>query len=589
MRAVQHNRRRVPTARLLAVAGGLFALAGPCTAQIIDDDAVLNMAGMEVRCVGTIFSCQFFDQTRNSFANPLPIGQPNGIVPAAGYKYTINGTVQTSGLLGNFIADGESFAQLLELFDPGQSILLEGYTRNLVGGLPDPKNSIFLQRFEGEFFGLSLGITLDVSISNQGAGAFALRNINIALGSLVGSITVDQGAVTIETWVPSTPQETEWRMNGDLSAAYGNSSLRYMDDPAFGDILRLTDNGDVPDASIPKGVTQAQSSFATTSSLGIPGPGGQEDTVYITSPARNLSDPNNVDWYRGIGLSLFPKTRPNFPGGFIGQWSMVMDVYIPQAAWNADTNGGFVASLIQDNHNNEDEGELYIRNSTFGGGGNIGYSTEPINYISTPLIGPDRWMRVAYVSDLMQASIGSVYIDGVFIGQTGADWIFNITDPTSPAYSDGQAVDPVDWAAWGEHPSPWALSDNAAAMKGTFSLFSDGLFGRSESVYLANAYWVDTALNASEVGALGGPSAAGIKATPPACPGDLADDFGSLGADGQVSFGDFLALLGLTGPCGGGTPGCAGDLADDFGTLGGDGQVSFGDFLALLGLIGPCP
>ena len=73
------------------------------------------------------------------------------------------------------------------------------------------------------------------------------------------------------------------------------------------------------------------------------------------------------------------------------------------------------------------------------------------------------------------------------------------------------------------------------------------------------------------------------------CTGDIADDFGSLGADGQVSFGDFLALLGLIGPCPGGTPGCTGDIADDFGSLGGDGQVSFGDFLALLGLIGPCP
>jgi hypothetical protein len=73
------------------------------------------------------------------------------------------------------------------------------------------------------------------------------------------------------------------------------------------------------------------------------------------------------------------------------------------------------------------------------------------------------------------------------------------------------------------------------------------------------------------------------------CVGDIADDFGSPGADGQVSFGDFLALLGLIGPCPGGTPGCAGDIADDFGTIGNDGQVSFGDFLALLGLIGPCP
>ncbi len=74
------------------------------------------------------------------------------------------------------------------------------------------------------------------------------------------------------------------------------------------------------------------------------------------------------------------------------------------------------------------------------------------------------------------------------------------------------------------------------------------------------------------------------------CTGDIADDFGSLGSDGMVSFGDFLSLLGLIGPCPGGTPGCIGDIADDFGTLnGGDGMVSFGDFLALLGLIGPCP
>jgi len=64
----------------------------------------------------------------------------------------------------------------------------------------------------------------------------------------------------------------------------------------------------------------------------------------------------------------------------------------------------------------------------------------------------------------------------------------------------------------------------------------------------------------------------------------------------MVSFGDFLALLGLVGPCPGGPPpplGCDGDIADDFGTLpplgGSDGMVSFGDFLALLGLVGPCP
>ncbi len=73
------------------------------------------------------------------------------------------------------------------------------------------------------------------------------------------------------------------------------------------------------------------------------------------------------------------------------------------------------------------------------------------------------------------------------------------------------------------------------------------------------------------------------------CPGDVADDFGSAGADGQVSFGDFLFALTILGPCPGGTPGCDFDIADDFGTEGADGQVSFGDFLFALTVLGPCP
>jgi len=92
-----------------------------------------------------------------------------------------------------------------------------------------------------------------------------------------------------------------------------------------------------------------------------------------------------------------------------------------------------------------------------------------------------------------------------------------------------------------------------------------------------------------------GPCAGGV----PGCLGDIADDFGFTvadggGPDGVVDFGDFVALLGLIGPCAGGVPGCLGDIADDFGFTvadggGPDGMVDFGDFVALLGLIGPCP
>lgn len=84
-----------------------------------------------------------------------------------------------------------------------------------------------------------------------------------------------------------------------------------------------------------------------------------------------------------------------------------------------------------------------------------------------------------------------------------------------------------------------------------------------------------------------------------ACTGDVADAFGNVGTDGGgnpeanpdgvIDFGDFLALLGLGGPCGAGTgnPNCVGDFADSFGNPTPDGQIEFGDFLFLLGA--PCP
>jgi hypothetical protein len=73
------------------------------------------------------------------------------------------------------------------------------------------------------------------------------------------------------------------------------------------------------------------------------------------------------------------------------------------------------------------------------------------------------------------------------------------------------------------------------------------------------------------------------------CPADFADDFGIPGGDGMVSFGDFLFLLGVAGPCPGGVPGCPGDIADGFGLPTPDGAVDFGDFLAVLAAAGPCP
>lgn len=62
-------------------------------------------------------------------------------------------------------------------------------------------------------------------------------------------------------------------------------------------------------------------------------------------------------------------------------------------------------------------------------------------------------------------------------------------------------------------------------------------------------------------------------------PADLTGDW-------NVDFDDYLMILGLVGTCPGSVPGCPGDIADDFGTPGGDGEVSFGDILYLNAQLG---
>jgi hypothetical protein len=138
----------------------------------------------------------------------------------------------------------------------------------------------------------------------------------------------------------------------------------------------------------------------------------------------------------------------------------------------------------------------------------------------------------------------------------------------------------VKWddAQWSALEGPNGIGVNNTVY--SIEVFDDG---SGPAIYAGGDFFT-----AGGTGSVGIAKWAGCSDTTPECPGDIADDFGTLGSDEQVSFGDFLALLGLIGPCPGGTPGCTGDIADDFGTLGGDGQVSFGDFLALLGLIGPC-
>lgn len=504
------------------------------------------------------------DVTRDSLNHPAP-GSDSFILPADGYAFGINGLLQLRDPFFNLpLGDPVLLTDLLDQLEPGNSRLLFGWVRNQFGGLPAGGIIAWQEQFEGGAFGAILSIRLEVTISDIGIVTFAVRDISSSLGGLTPTLDFLSGSATLATWVPSAAQLTEWHFEGDFMPAAGsdNSAIRYLDDPAFGPILGGPGNeDDFPPSPTPQGITQAQSSFIDTASdPNIPAPGGVDTWVYRTSPAFNMANPSNEAWRRGIGLALYPAAKPEYPGGFIGQWSMIWDMYIPASSWFADfpantSPNAFLVALIQDQHNNNGGADLWLRNQ--GGSPVIVYAPEGENFTgSMPLsipIAPDTWFRLAVVVDEFQTARSRVFVDGVFIGEILSDWVYNAVDPTpgEQFYGDGEPVDPADWAAWGEFPSPWARSSGMFNPEGsltplasTFCLFSDLRFGGSRPVYLANLLFVDDLLDDSFVIGLGGASGAGIVLTGAGgCnPADIAEPFGILDlADISAFITAFLA------------------------------------------------
>ncbi len=204
-----------------------------------------------------------------------------------------------------------------------------------------------------------------------------------------------------------------------------------------------------------------------------------------------------------------------------------------------------IGAYLDDDNNNGNSGSVYLFSTTTG--------------LQTAKLLPNDgaafdWFGYSVAISGTTAVVTAPFDDDSGT-QSGSAYLFNTTTGQQVAKllpSDGAAADNFGWCV--------AMS-GATVVVGAWQDDDNG--GESGSAYAFDV-------------------------TP--CVGDIADSFGTLGADGMVDFGDFLALLGLLGPCPGNIPGCTGDIADDFGTLnGGDGKVSFGDFLALLGLIGPCP
>lgn len=480
---------------------------------------------------------------------------------APGYQFAFDPLVYGTGLFG-FLVGGSAdnprpLGDVLNGFFVGGRRTLYGAMRNPNGSLPTLLDT---EPVSGTFSGITLSLTFKQELLADGRGRASISNITRPSG--VG-INVASGGAVFTTWTPPAAVTSEWQFEGNLQSVKesgaaptsGPGKLRYLDDAAFGAILGGEGSLDtLPSPATPTGVTQAQSSFGTTASFGLPPVGGQVDGVYRTSPPRNVGDPTNSAKRRGVGLTLWPNTRDFWPDERIGQWTMVWDLLIPTASWNAANAAGGtkqVVPLIEDSQNNNSAADALIRvtGAAGVGGATVGHSLDQApggTPLSAPAIQPDQWFRLALVVDHYGSKTARVYVNGSLLGVTGSDWIYNAVKSTDPRWGDASSTNPAGspiaaatWNGWGQFPSPWAKQPSApnAPTASTVGLFAD-LGGAGESVYVANMLLTDEAMTDAQVLGLGGPDARGIVWLRPApCPAD----FNGMGGLTVQDIFDFLA------------------------------------------------
>ena len=297
------------------------SLLGPVCLAVFSGIAIAQSDSVGVDLTGVVVDFPSPpDITRDSLNNPAP-GSDSFINEAGGYAFGINGLLQLRDpIFGAPLGSPVLLTDLLDQLQPGNSRLLSGWIRNQQGGLAPDGITVWQERFQGGAFGAELDIRLEVTIDAAGVVTFAVRDINSNLGFLTPTLDFQSGTATLATWAPSERQLTEWHFEGGFAPAPGsdNSAIRFLDDPAFGTILGGIGNEDTPAPGTPTGVTAAQSSFTDTASAGLPAPGGIETGVFLTSPARNLSDPTNDALRRGIGLAVYPPRSRTTPGDSSG-------------------------------------------------------------------------------------------------------------------------------------------------------------------------------------------------------------------------------------------------------------------------------
>lgn len=228
--------------------------------------------------------------------------------------------------------------------------------------------------------------------------------------------------------------------NGNLDATVG-AALSYLDGAG--------------------GQTSQGTQFGSTATFGIPNIGGQ--------PALVMKFPANTN--AALGYSMPTPPAANGGGGFVNDWTLIMDVLFP-----AESSGKWRGLIETDGRLIAEDDDLFINTSNqLGIGG---------RYFGSVL--PNTWHRIGFVVQA-DANKLSFYIDGVPVGSR---------DAGNAAALDGR----------------WALAPAATA-----ELFNDN-DGEAAGGYVNSIQLRDVALSADQMRALGGPTAAGIPSTLPAVP-----------------------------------------------------------------------
>jgi len=156
----------------------------------------------------------------------------------------------------------------------------------------------------------------------------------------------------------------------------------------------LQDNGAAGDTS-----------FGTTTSLGIPDINGVATPVMHFTPSTPVGDP----WG---GYKMYHGAAPNGGGSFVNQYTLIYDIYYPAGSdltWRC---------LLQTDTSNGTDGDLFVDNAVNG----IGISS-----IYNGNVTAGAWHRLAFAIDLTGTETGTAtmpfiakFVDGVKVGNQTA-------------------------------------------------------------------------------------------------------------------------------------------------------------------------